>query len=337
MLIRIAKVIAAVALFSLLAPSASMADGRRAYFEVDPRTYLQENPTELDDNGWICIDCVYRITGVRDGDSFYFDIPFVPTRILYYGKQDHGYLAELIDGNGSPVAIALEGDFWAPAIGREWQPGVGTSARLYITMSENSFIGVANGYNFETARLGITTVDGAGWMLFQFSSEGVWQGSDSSTPRDFRASFLIQRAQDECLLDLHNGLKAKQAQELAKYELCGFTFVDKRNYQYLNESLISDLPAISNLISESETRLEKQASLVKFIREFNTDSKSRRALIPALYKAAGIKGLDGANKTWIVNRLNEAAPFPSTLNQIQDLVYVFQAKYEKRQAERFQR
>jgi hypothetical protein len=321
---RIIKLLSVLLVFSLLVPSVSEANGRKQTYTVDPRTYLVDNPSDVDDLGWICNDCVYRITGVKDGDSFVFIVPFASSRILYYGRQEVGYSAELVNIEEVPVDVSIPEDtFWAPAIAREWNLPIGSYAKLIVTLSNDSFIGDSRGYDFENARLGITDSAGANWILFQFTNEGVWQGQIDSSVRDFYASFKIQRFEDECLRNLYLSLAEKKAQDLGNYEKCRVEGVNPENLNHINESLISQLPKYEDLRVEISKISGIYAKRIDFLRAFNSSVKARRSLTPSLYSEIGIKGLDGKNKGWIINRINESAPFPSSLDTIQDLVLKF--------------
>ena len=319
------KLLSISLVFSLLVPSVSEANGREQTYTVDPRTYRVDNPSDVDDAGWVCNDCVYRVTGVRDGDRFVFIVPFASSRILYYGRQEVGYSAELVNIEEVPVEVAFpDGEVWAPAIGREWNLPIGSYAKLIVTLSNNSFIGVSNGYNFESARLGITDSNGGNnWILFQFSNEGVWQGTGNSSVRKNYANFKFQRIQDECLSNLYLSLAEKKAQDLGNYEKCQVLSVNAENLNYINESLISQLPKYEDLRVEISKISGIYAKRTDFLRAFNSSVKARRSLTPSLYSEIGIKGMDGKHKGWIINRINESAPFTSSLTTIQDLVLKF--------------
>lgn len=334
---RTIKLLSVSIIFSLLVPSIAEADGRKQSYTVDPRSYRVDNPSDIDDLGWICNDCVYRVTGVKDGDSFIFIIPFAPSRILYYGRQESGYSAELVNIDGAPVDISIPEDrFWDPAIAREWNLPFGSYAKLIITLSRDSYIGGSQGYDFENARLGITDSVGANWILFQFSNEGVWQGDENSSARDFYASFKIQRFEDECLNNLYFALAGKSAQGLAVYEKCRVVGVNADNLEHINSTLIAELPKYENLRAEISQISKIHAKRIDFLHEFNSNATARRSLVPSLYRELGIKGLDGKNSGWIVNRINDSAPFPSSFATIQDLAFKFEKQnldiQEKRKA-----
>lgn len=323
---KIIKILSFSLVFSFLSASIAEADGRRQTYTVDPRSYRVDNPSDVDDLGWICNDCVYRVTGVRDGDSFVFIIPFASSRILYYGRQESGYTAELINIDGAPVDISIpEERFWDPAIGREWNLPIGSYAKLIITLSRDSYVGVSQGYNFENARLGITDSGGVNWMLFQFSNEGIWQGEEDSSARDFYASLKIQRFEDECLSNLYSSLVQKNAQGLEVYEKCRVQGVNSDNLEHINSTLIADLPNYENLRTEIFKISKIYQKRIDFLRAFNSTPKARRSLVPSLYRELGFRGVEGKNSGWIINRINDSAPFPSSLAIIQDLAL----KYEK--------